>query len=62
MTTVERNIRERLSEFYAPFEIDQWMGSPQKLLGGKTPRELIDDDQGDEVDRLLSQLDDCVYI
>jgi hypothetical protein len=57
MTERERDLRVRLSDFYAPHEIDLWLSRPHKLLGGQSAQQLIDAGRIDEVERVLGQLD-----
>jgi hypothetical protein len=52
------NLRMRLRELYDEGDIDIWLDSPQKLLGGKAP---MDCDYA-EVSTLLAQLEDGAYI
>ena len=53
---------DQLSDFYEPTEARQWFFSPQKLLNGKSPAELIGDGRIDEVKRLVDQIRDAVYL
>jgi len=62
MAVTELHIRSRLALFYSPAEVEQWMSSPQTRLGGKSAQELIAAGQIDQVDRLLRQLEDGVFI
>jgi len=55
-------IIDQLSEFYEPNEARQWIYSPQKLLGGDSPAELIQDGRIDDVRRLVNQIRDAVYL
>lgn len=55
-------IVDQLSDFYEPNEARQWIFSPQKLLNGESPAELIQEGRIDEVRRLVNQLRDAVYI
>lgn len=56
-------ITERLTEYYTGDEIEQWWNSPQKLLGDIPAITVLTMDGGaDRINRLLDQLDDCVYI
>lgn len=57
----EQAIRAKLAELYSADEIEVWLTSPQRLLDGKSPRELIDAGQSDAVTRLLRQLEEGVY-
>jgi uncharacterized protein (DUF2384 family) len=62
MTEREQALRERLADFYDPHEIELWLTRPHKLLGGRSARQLIDDGNIAEVERVLSQLEDGVYL
>lgn len=55
-------IVDQLADFYEPNEARQWIFSPQKLLGGVSPAELIREGRIDEVRRLVNQLSDAVYV
>jgi hypothetical protein len=55
-------IVDQLSDFYEPNEARQWIFSPQKLLLGGSPAELIREGRIDEVRRLVDQLRDAVYL
>ena len=55
-------IVDQLSDFYEPNEARQWIFSPQKLLDGMSPAELIREGRMDEVRRLVNQLRDAVYV
>lgn len=55
------HVLQRLGEIYTPAEARLWLFSPQKLLGGATPAELIRDGREAEVRRLLDQVTDAVY-
>jgi transcriptional regulator with XRE-family HTH domain len=55
-------IVDQLSDFYNPNEARQWIFSPQKHLQGRSPAELIQGGQIDEVRRLVNQLRESVYI
>ncbi|MCH7543008.1 MAG: DUF2384 domain-containing protein [Proteobacteria bacterium] len=55
-------IVDQLSDFYEPDEARLWIFSPQKLLNGASPAELIQEGRIDEVRRLVNQLRDAVYI
>jgi uncharacterized protein (DUF2384 family) len=57
-----QRIRTRLAEYYKRHEIDIWLRSPQKLLGGKRACDLINAGQAAEVERLLDQLDSGAYL
>ena len=55
-------IVDQLSDLYEPNEARQWIFSPQKLLDGVSPAELIRDGRIDEVRRLVNQIRDGVYV
>lgn len=55
-------IVDQLSDFYEPNSARQWIFSPQRLLGGESPAELIREGRIEEVRRLVNQLRDAVYI
>ena len=55
-------IVDQLNDFYEPNEARQWLFSPQKLLSGERPSDLIQAGRIDEVRRLVNQLRDTVYI
>ncbi|HZT18780.1 MAG TPA: antitoxin Xre/MbcA/ParS toxin-binding domain-containing protein [Dongiaceae bacterium] len=55
-------IVDQLSDFYGPTEARQWLFSPQKLLHGNSPAELIQRGKMDEVRRLVNQLRDSAYL
>jgi uncharacterized protein (DUF2384 family) len=55
-------IVDQLSDFYGPNEARQWIFSPQKLLKGVSPAELIREGRIEEVRRLVNQLRDAVYV
>lgn len=55
-------IIERLREFYKdPNDARLWLFSPQKLLGGKKPADLIEAGRMDEVLAFINELSDVVY-
>jgi len=55
-------IVDQLSDFFGPSEARQWLFSPQKLLRGRSPAELIQHGKIDEVRRLVNQLRDSTYL
>jgi transcriptional regulator with XRE-family HTH domain len=55
-------IVDQLADFYEPNEARLWIFSPQKLLGGESPAELIRAGRIDEVMRLVGQLRDTVHL
>jgi hypothetical protein len=60
--TPEDAIRKRLASYYDADESEVWLKSPQPLLGGAIPNELIAHGREDDLHRVLDQLDDCVYL
>lgn len=55
-------IIDELHDFYDPNEARQWIYSRQKLLGGRSPAELIREGKIEEVLQLVKQLRDGVYL
>jgi transcriptional regulator with XRE-family HTH domain len=55
-------IVDQLSDFYSPNEARQFIFSPQKLLNGHAPAELIRQGDIEAVRRLVNQLRDAAYI
>lgn len=53
---------DQLSELYDPKEARMFLFSPQKLLGGQTPANLIAQGRMVEVHRLVSQIRDAIYL
>lgn len=56
------HIIDQLTDFYEPLEARQWLLTPQKLLAGASPAELIQNGRIDEVMRLVGQLRDAVHL
>lgn len=55
-------IVERLREFYEdPKDARLWLFSPQKLLGGQKPADLIEAGRIDEVRAFINELSGVVY-
>ncbi len=55
-------IIERLREFYQdPDDARLWLFSPQKLLGGEKPSDLIEAGRIDEVRAFINELSGVVY-
>lgn len=53
---------ERLREFYEdPNDARLWLFSPQKLLGGRKPADLIEEGNMDEVRAFINDLSGVVY-
>jgi hypothetical protein len=55
-------IIDQLNDFYEPNEARLWIFSPQKLLRGASPAELIREGRIDEVRRLVNQIRDAAHI
>jgi hypothetical protein len=54
-------IVDQLSDFYEPKEARLWLFSRQKLLGGRTPAEMIQQGKADDVIALVDQIRDGVF-
>jgi uncharacterized protein (DUF2384 family) len=54
-------IVELLADFYQPDEARRWFSTPQKLLNGAIPIDLIRQGKIDEVLRLAGQLREAEY-
>lgn len=55
-------VREKLARFYTVEEMELWLRSPQLLLQGGIPVDLIAAERGDEVLTVVEQLEDSVYL
>ncbi len=55
-------LAELLSEFYPPDEARLWLFTPNRLLQGKRPAELIQIGQLDDVLGLIDQLKSSAYV
>lgn len=53
---LEASLIEQLQNVYTKHEAYKWITSPQHLLGGKTPREMIDAGMCEEVILLVNQI------
>ena len=53
---------QMLVAFYTTAEADLWLRSPQKLLDGRIPDELIEGGDGDRVLSVIEQLRDGAYV
>jgi uncharacterized protein (DUF2384 family) len=51
----------RLADLYEPNEARQWIFAPQKLLGGRSPADMIRSGRIDDVMRLAGQLRGAVH-
>jgi hypothetical protein len=59
----ERKFVERLRQFYDhDIDIEMWLDVPRAILLGKSPRQLIAEGNEAEVDMLIAQLEDGVFI
>lgn len=50
-------LRQRLAAHYDAFEIAMWLMLPQVLLGGDTPRHVIDAGRIDEIMSIIDRMD-----
>ena len=55
-------IVNRLSDYYSPTEIRTWLFAPHPQLEGKRAIDLINDNQSEEVLRILDRLDTDAYL
>lgn len=55
-------IVNQLRHVYSPEEAREWIASPQPLLDGAVPRDLIDAGRHEEVLRLVAQIRTGVYV
>jgi hypothetical protein len=53
---------EQLSDFYEPQEARLWILSRQRLLEGRVPAEMIQEDKVDEVLAAINQLRDGAFL
>ena len=53
---------EELADLYPPDEARLWLFSPHRLLGGKRPADLIQEDSTDEVLTVIEQLKTGAYV
>ena len=54
-------IVDQLADFYEPQDARLWLFSRQKVLGGCTPAELIQENRVEEVIAIINQLRDGTY-
>lgn len=54
-------IVDKLADIYSPQEARIWLFSRQRLLGDRTPAQLIGESKADEVLALVNQLRDGVF-
>ena len=55
-------IIDQLSDLYEPQEARLWLYSPQRLLGNRSPADLIQEGRSQDVVAVVSQLRDSVHI
>lgn len=55
-------IIDELSDFYEPREARMWLYSPQRLLEGETPADLIQAGRAGDVIAVIDRLRDGVYV
>ena len=55
-------IVDELSDFYSPDDARLWLLSPQKLLDGAAPADMIHAGRADEVMAFIDQLRDGTYL
>ena len=55
-------IVDQLSDFYEPNEARQWMFAPQRLLEGRSPADLIQHGEIDDVRHLVNQMREAVHM
>lgn len=55
-------IRAMLAWFYEPVQIDEWLATPQPVLDGYVPNDLIAAGLADQVRSVVCQLADGAYI
>jgi uncharacterized protein (DUF2384 family) len=60
--TILQELVDELSDFYDQQEARLWLFSQQKLLGGQTPAQLIQQGHVEEVRRVIAQLRDGVFV
>lgn len=55
-------IVDQLSDIYEPTDARLWIYSPQRLLAGRTPADLIQEGRSQEVIDMVNQLRDGVFL
>jgi uncharacterized protein (DUF2384 family) len=55
-------IVDQLSDFYDPLEARLWLFSRQRLLGDKSPAELVQEGQTDQIIAVINQLREGVFL
>lgn len=53
---------DELAEFYEPDAAKLWLFTPQRLLGGATPADRIEQDRVEDVLALIKQLQDGAFV
>ena len=56
MNNIEGQIEEVLEKIGAGTVVQTWMNQPSPMFKNKTPRQMIDEDQGEEVLKKLNVL------
>ena len=62
LNRVQECLVRELAEFYGSAEARLWLFTPQRLLGGETPAQCIQNDKVEDVQALLAQLRDGAYV
>ena len=57
-----QQLSNRLDRLYTGAELVIWLFSPQQLLGDRAPATMIERGEFDEINRLLDQIDEGVYL
>lgn len=57
-----KSLVERLKEFYEPWEAYAYLAMPHPSLNGFTAVQLIQEGRTSEVEQVLAQLEDGVYL
>ncbi len=56
-------LKVRLTELYTADEAHYWLHNPQRVLDGHCPIDMLSDAMGYlEVDNIVDQMLDCVYL
>lgn len=56
------DIVQELLKLYTLDEVDEWLNTPQELLGGRAPEGLIAEGRSDEVRALIRRINDGAYL
>jgi hypothetical protein len=57
-----RRMEWLLSDLYTPIEAQEWLTSEHKLLGGRSPTQLIAGGRTREVEQLIEQIREGVFL